>query len=209
MKWKKLAYTRPGRIFINGLFKDNPVTCMVLGICSVLAITNRLDNTLAMSAGVLFVLLATSLLVAWLRSLIPARLRILTFMLIIASFTICVDLFLKAFFPVISHTLGPYVGLIITNCIILGRAEAFASKNKARYAFLDALAVGLGYAYVLIIIALIRELLAYGTFFNYPVLPDFFPRMDVLGMAPGAFFVLALVIWGYRTLSLKRRQRNS
>src|SRR3989339_1196039 len=130
---KKLTYAKGVRILLNGVWKDNPAFGMVLGICIALAITNRVENAIAMGAGVSFVLVATSFIISSLRNIIPSRLRIITYMLVISSFVIIVDNLLKAYFPVISKALGPYVGLIITNCIIMGRAEAFAMKNNVLY----------------------------------------------------------------------------
>ena len=174
---------------------------MVLGICSALAVSNRVDNAIAMSAGVTFVLVATAIIISLLRRMIPIRVRIITFMIVIATFVIIVDKFLKAFFPTISTAIGPYVGLIITNCIIMGRAEAFYIQNNLRLSVLDALSNGFGYAYTLISIAVLRELLGFGTLMGIRIMPEGWTNWVVMSMAPGAFFLLGIFIWLTRTLA--------
>jgi Na+-transporting NADH:ubiquinone oxidoreductase subunit NqrD len=148
-----------------------------------------------MGASVTFVLIATAIIVSSLRNMIPQRVRIITYMIVIASFVIIVDRILKAYFPDISAAVGPYVGLIITNCIIMGRAEAFFVQNNIRQSVLDAIANGLAYSYTLIFIAIIRELLGFGTLLGWHVMPGGWENWVVMTMAPGAFFVLGLAIW--------------
>ncbi len=189
------------KTIINGLWRDHPVFSMVLGICSALAVSNRVDNAIAMTAGVTFVLVATAIIISLLRRLIPMRVRIITFMIVIATFVIIVDKFLKAFFPTISTAIGPYVGLIITNCIIMGRAEAFYIQNNVRLSILDALANGAGYGYTLISIAILRELLGFGSLMGIRIMPEGWTNWVVMSMAPGAFFLLGIFIWLTRTLS--------
>jgi Na+-transporting NADH:ubiquinone oxidoreductase subunit D len=185
-------------IFKKGLWKDNPVLRQVLGICSTLAVTNLMINTLVMGAGLIFTLSMSCLTVSILRTYTPMRIRMMVQTLIIASYVIIVDIVIKAYLPDISEALGPYVGLIITNCIIMGRCEAFARNNPPWPSLLDGLAVGLGYAFVLAIIALFREALGFGTFFGYRIAPDGFTPWTVMIMAPGAFFMLGLFIWVVR-----------
>ena len=189
------------KTIINGLWRDHPVFSMVLGICSALAVSNRVDNAIAMTAGVTFVLVATAVIISLLRKLIPMRVRIITFMIVIATFVIIVDRFLKAFFPTISTAIGPYVGLIITNCIIMGRAEAFYIQNNVRLSVLDALANGAGYGYTLISIAVLRELLGFGSLMGIRIMPEGWTNWVVMSMAPGAFFLLGIFIWLTRTLA--------
>lgn len=196
---KSLKKTQSFQTFINGVWRDHPIFSMILGICSALAVSNKVENAIAMGAGVTFVLLATGLIISLLRNLIPRRVRMIAYMIVIASFVIIVDRFLKAYFPAISESIGPYVGLIITNCIIMGRAEAFYIQNKLGQSILDALANGIGYTLTLGIIAVIRELLGFGTILGFTVVPAGFTPWVVMAMAPGAFFVLALVIWISRT----------
>ncbi len=182
-------------IFKVGLWKDNPVLRQVLGICSTLAVTNLLVNTLVMNAGLIFTLTMSSVTVSLLRNQIPSRIRMMIQTLIIASYVIIVDILIKAYLPDISEALGPYVGLIITNCIVMGRCEAFARNNPVVPSLLDGLAVGLGYAFVLTIIAVVRELLGFGTLLGFRVMPEGFTTWTIMVVAPGAFFVLGVFIW--------------
>ena len=182
-------------IFKAGLWKDNPVLRQILGICSTLAVTNLLVNTLVMNAGLIFTLCMSSLTVSLLRNYTPMRIRMMVQTLIIASYVIIVDIAIKAYLPDISEALGPYVGLIITNCIIMGRCEAFARNNPPLASLLDGLAVSLGYAAVLLAIALVREPLGFGTLFGYRVMPAGFTPWTIMIMAPGAFFMLGIYVW--------------
>lgn len=185
-------------IFISGLWKDNPVLRHVLGICSTLAVTNLVVNTLVMDAGLIFTLSMSCLTVSLLRAYTPMRIRMMVQTLIIASYVIIVDILIKAHLPDISDALGPYVGLIITNCIIMGRCEAFARNNPPWASFLDGIAVAVGYSLVLLIIAMVREPLGFGTFLGYRIMPRGFTPWTVMMMAPGAFFMLGLLIWFIR-----------
>jgi Na+-transporting NADH:ubiquinone oxidoreductase subunit D len=185
-------------IFISGLWEDNPVLRHVLGICSTLAVTNLVANTLVMDAGLIFTLSMSCLTVSLLRSYTPLRIRMMVQTLIIASYVIIVDILIKAHLPDISDALGPYVGLIITNCIIMGRCEAFARNNPPWASFLDGIAVALGYSFVLLAIALVREPLGFGTLMGYQIMPEGFKPWNIMMMAPGAFFMLGLLIWFIR-----------
>jgi Na+-transporting NADH:ubiquinone oxidoreductase subunit D len=188
---------------MDGIWRDHPIFSMLLGICSALAVSNRVENAIAMGAGVTFVLIGTAVLISLLRSFIPQRIRMITYMITIASFVIIVDRVLKAYYPAISASIGPYVGLIITNCIIMGRCEAFFVQNTFGQSLLDSLANGFGYTYTLVIIAIVREFLGFGTILNFQVMPDHWTRWVVMAMAPGAFFVLSIFIWITRTLAGK------
>jgi Na+-transporting NADH:ubiquinone oxidoreductase subunit D len=201
MRFNKFFYTRSYRTFSKGFFKENAVCCQLLGLCSALAVSNKFENALAMGLGVVFVLVASSFIISLLRKLIPSQYRIITFMIVISALVIFVDQYLKAFLPLISKQLGPYVALIITNCIIMGRHEAFAAKNPPIYSIVDALGNGLSYTYSLLLIASLREILAFGTFFNIKVMPDSFSPWIVMAMAPGAFFLLAIYIWIFRGIA--------
>lgn len=183
------------QIFLQGLWNDNPVLRQILGICSTLAVTNLVLNTLVMNAGLVFTLTMSCLTVSLLRKFTPMRIRMMAQTLIIASYVIIVDIALRAYLPDISEALGPYVGLIITNCIVMGRCEAFARNNPPWPSLLDALAVSLGYAGVLLIIALIREPLGFGTILGFRVMPGGFTPWTIMIMAPGAFFTLGILVW--------------
>ena len=189
------------KVMLNGLWKDQPIFSMVLGICSSLAVSNKVENAIAMGAGVTFALIGTALLIAAMRKLIPGRVRMIAYMIIIATFVIVVDRVLKAMFPDISRAIGPYVGLIITNCILMGRAEAFYVSNGVGLSLIDAVFNGLGYTYTLVGVAVIRELLGFGSILGMQVLPVTFNKWVIMAMAPGAFFVVALFIWVTRTLA--------
>lgn len=188
----------------RGIWDDNPIYRQILGICSALAVTNLLVNTVVMCAGLVFVAAMSSFTVSFLRTVTPKRVRMMAQVLIIASYVIVVDITIKAYLPAISEALGPYVGLIITNCIIMGRCEGFAAKNPPALSFLDGLGCGIGYGLVLLIIAFFRELLGFGTLFGAPVLPDGFTRWVIMVMPPGAFFMLGLVMWFLRTVQKPR-----
>ncbi|TVP84425.1 MAG: electron transport complex subunit RsxE [Acholeplasmataceae bacterium] len=196
-----MKYTRWFNISKDGLVKNNPVIIAVLGICSALAVSNKVENAIAMGLGVTFVIMASSMTVSLIRNFIPGKVRMVTYMVIISTFVILVQMFLEAFFPDIEKELGAYVGLIITNCIVMGRAEAFAVKNPVRYTAIDGFASGMGYTYVLVLIAVVRELLAFGTILNMQVMPDNWPSWVVMTMAPGGFFVLGILIWIIREMS--------
>jgi len=196
-------------IFKNGILRQNSVYRQVLGICSTLAVTNLLANTLVMCVALIFTVSMSSLTVSILRNVTPQRIRMMVQVMIISTYVIVVDLLLKAYLPDISEQLGPYVGLIITNCIIMGRAEAFAAKNKPWPSFLDGLAMGLGYTMVLMLIALVREPLGFGTIFGLAVLPENWTRWAVMAMAPGAFFMLGIVIWVMNLIDPPAREQRS
>ncbi len=185
-------------ILQNGFWAQNPLFRHTLGICSTLAVTNLLANTLVMGAGLLFTMALSSLTVSLLRQVTPSRIRMMVQTLIIASYVIIVDIVIRAYQPEIGDALGPYVGLIITNCIVMGRCEAFARSNPPLPSLLDALATALGFSSVLLFIAVVRELLGFGTILGFRVMPDGFVPWTIMIMAPGAFFVLGLLIWAVR-----------
>jgi Na+-transporting NADH:ubiquinone oxidoreductase subunit D len=192
--------TRPGAIARNNLWTNNPIFVQVLGICSALAVTNLLVNTAIMAAGVTLVTAFSNLTVSLIKKLIPRKVRMIVQTLIIAFYVIIVDIVLKAFVPDISKSLGPYVGLIITNCIIMGRAEAFAQSNGPIASLWDGFTSGLGYMAVLMVIAAVRELLGFGTLFGFQVLPQSFTSWTIMVVPPSAFFLLGLIIWAGKTI---------
>ncbi|MFC1887338.1 Rnf-Nqr domain containing protein [Candidatus Cloacimonadota bacterium] len=182
-------------IFITSAFTENSVWRQILGICSALAVTNLMMNSLVMGLGVIFTLALSGFTISILRDYIPKRIRMMIQTLIIAAYVIIVDIFLKANFPLISKSLGPYVGLIITNCIIMGRAEAFAGKNSPIDSMIDGIGAGIGYTFVLLLIASVRELFGFGSLFGFPIMGEWWPRWSIMVMAPSAFFMLAILIW--------------
>lgn len=193
----------PKKIFMMGVWEDNPVFRQVIGICSALAVTNLMLNSLIMGVGLIFVTALSSFTVSLLRNYTPKHIRMMVQVLIIAAYVIIVDIFLKAYMPEMSKALGPYVGLIITNCIIMGRAEAYAQKNPPIPSLLDGIASGLGYTLVLLVIAFFRELLGFGSIFGIQVMGDWWTPWTVMIMPPGAFFILAIVLWVTRGIQDK------
>lgn len=196
------------RLIEKGTVSDNPIVYQILGICSALAVTNRLENAFLMGLALMFVLAGSSGLVSLLRKVIPKRTRMIVEVLIIATFVIIVDLILKAYAWDAAKVMGAYVALIITNCIVMGRAEAFAIVNPVRLSLLDAFGNGIGYTWVLLVIALVREVLGTGKIvfttlaqteimvFPAPLraaMDGQFPLLLIL--PPGAFLVLGLLIW--------------
>jgi Na+-transporting NADH:ubiquinone oxidoreductase subunit D len=190
----------PGQILKENLWTNNPIFMQVLGICSALAVTNLLTNTLIMTIGVTFVTAMSSFTVSLIKTLIPRKVRMIVQTLIIAFYVIIVDILLRAYLPDISRSLGPYVGLIITNCIIMGRAEAFAQSNPPLISAWDGATSGFGYMAVLMTIAFFRELLGFGTLFGFQVLPDSFVPWTIMVTAPSAFFFLGIIIWIGKTI---------
>ena len=186
---------KAGKIIKTQLFTENQVLRQVLGICSSLAVTNSMSNSLVMGLGLSFVTALSSMTLSAMREIIPHRVRMLAQTLVIAVYVILVDLFLKAYLPDISKTLGPYVGLIITNCIIMGRAEAYAQKNPPVPALIDGFFAGLGYTGVLLIISLIREVLGFGTVFGMNINFAGFQTWTIMIMPPAAFFIIGALFW--------------
>jgi len=198
----------PKKIFIMGLWKDNPVFRQIIGICSSLAVTNFMINSLIMGLGLTFATAFSELTISIIRKFTPKHIRMMVQVLIISVYVIMIDIFLKAYYPEMSKALGPYVGLIITNCIIMGRCEAYAQKNPPLSSFLDGIASGAGYTLVLLAISFVRELLGFGTVFGFKVLGDWWTNWTIMIMPPGAFFVLAVVIWIARSISLEDKKKE-
>ena len=185
----------------EGAWTNNPLAIQVLGICSALAVTNKLMNSLVMGVALIFVCVGSNLLVSILRKYTPHRIRMIAEVAIIATFVILFDQFLRAFYWDMSKQLGPYVGLIITNCIVMGRAEAFALQNPPILSILDGLANGVGYAVILAIIGFFRELLGTGEVMGFEVLSSsWYTPNQLMVLAPGAFIALGFVIAVFNVL---------
>ncbi len=185
-----------GHTLEEGIVKNNPVIHQVLGICSALAVTGKLENALVMGVALIFVCSMSNTFVSLLRHRMPRRIRMIVEVAIIATFVIIFDQFLKAFHWEMSKQLGPYVGLIITNCIVMGRAEAFATQNPPLLAAVDGVANGIGYTIILGLIAIFRELLGTGAILGIPLLSATWYEPNVLMvLAPGAFFTAGFLIW--------------
>ncbi len=182
-------------IFITSAFTENSIWRQILGICSTLAVTNLMLNSLIMGLGVTFSLALSGFTISLIREWTPRTVRMMVQTLIIAAYVIIVDIFLKANLPSISKQLGPYVGLIITNCILMGRAEAFASQNAPFDSLIDGIGAGFGYTLVLVMIGFIRELFGFGSIFGVKLLGSWWINWSIMVMAPSAFFLLAMLIW--------------
>jgi len=190
-------------VLLDPLLRKNPITLQILGICSALAVTSKLETVAVMALSVTLVTAFSSFFISLLRRQIPGSIRIIVQMTIIATLVIIVDQFLKAYAFSVSKQLSVFVGLIITNCIVLGRAEAFAMNNPPGLSFLDGIGNGLGYSSVLFIVGFFRELLGTGKLFGLAVLPlkgdgGWYPPNGLMLLPPSAFFLIGLIIWGVR-----------
>ena len=192
-------------VLANNLWHDNPVFVQVLGICSTLAVTNNLSNTMVMTIGVSLATAFSSLTLSAMNKAIPSKVRMIVQVLVISFYVIIIDIVLRAYLPEVSRSLGPYVGLIITNCIIMGRAEAFARSNPPLLSFWDGLTSGLGYMAVLVAIALVRELFGFGTLAGLPLLGKAWTPWTIMVMAPSAFFLLAMAMWGLKSIQARAK----
>lgn len=197
---------KAGERLLNGLVKENPTFVLMLGMCPTLAVTTSAINGLGMGLTTMVVLALSNLFISLLRKIIPARVRIPAFIVIIASFVTVVQLLLEAYLPSLNQSLGVYIPLIVVNCIILGRAEAYAYSNPPVSSFFDGLGMGLGFSFALTCIGSVRELLGAGRLFGAEVMPDAFTPIRIFGQAPGAFFVLAMLVAAQNVLKEKRRR---
>jgi Na+-transporting NADH:ubiquinone oxidoreductase subunit D len=192
-------------VLFDPVFNNNPIALQVLGICSALAITTKLETSLVMCLAVIFVVACSSAAVSVIRTQIPSSIRIIVQMTIIASLVILVDQALRAFLPDVSRQLSVFVGLIITNCIVMGRAEGFAMKNGPKLSFLDGIGNGIGYSLILLVVGFHRELLGSGSLFGWTVLKSvnmggWYVPNGLMLLPPSAFFIIGLFIWALRTL---------
>ncbi|MFP4081315.1 MAG: electron transport complex subunit RsxE [Candidatus Aminicenantes bacterium] len=194
--------------FLKGLWKENPIFRQLLGMCPTLAVTNAMINGLAMGLATTFVLVFSSLVVSSIKKLIPRQVRIASYIVIIATFVTMADRFLAAFFPPLSKNLGPYVPLIVVNCIILGRQEAFSSKNTVGRSLIDALGMSFGFIFGLLVLSGIREILGSGTFFGYQVMGPWFKPWIIMVLPPGAFITLGILIALVLYLEQKTKARS-
>jgi Na+-transporting NADH:ubiquinone oxidoreductase subunit D len=194
-----------GRILIDPILVSNPVTLQVLGICSALAVTTSLSTALVMSAALIFVLTVSNVAISLIRNHVPRTIRLIVQITIIASLVIVVDQVLQAYMFEMSRRLSVFVGLIVTNCIVLGRAEGFAMQNPPGASLLDGIGNGLGYALILVVIGTVRELLGAGTLMGFVILPTeadggWFTPLGLMALPPSAFFLLGLIVWAIRTI---------
>ena len=202
------ACTGCGKEFSKGLWRQNPIFVQVLGMCPTLAVTTKALFGFSMGMATAFVLICSSLAVSVIRKLVPQQVRIATFTVIIATFVTCADYFLQANFYTISKELGPYVPLIVVNCIILGRQEAFASKNGVFKSLLDAIGMSVGFTAVLILLGSIRELLGFGTIFNFKILGAGFEHWIIMALPAGAFITLGFLIGLFNWMNKKSKSNQ-
>ncbi len=195
------------KTFANGIIKENPLLVLSIGLCSSLAVTTSVFNGLGMGLSMTFVLLMSEIIISLFRKLIPSAIRLPVFIIVIAAFTTIVQLLLQAYLPALSDSLGVFIPLIVVNCIIMGRVEAFSSKNNTGLAILDALGMGIGYTWVLVAISFVRELLGSGKIFGRAV----FAEENAIGFfsgAPGGFFVFGIMIAVTLGLSEMKGKKN-
>jgi len=196
-------------VLTRGVWHENPVLVQTLGLCSALAVTNAVANSLAMGLATTFVLVGSSIIVSTLRKIIPHQIRITTYILIIATFLAIADMSLEAIVPDVHKAMGPYIALIITNCIVLGRQEAFASRQPVGLSILDALGNGIGFTIALLLMGIPREVLGSGTFLGVRVMPAAFEPWVVMLLPPGGFFMIGLLLLTANWADLRKLARAS
>ncbi len=193
------------KTFFNGIIVENPALRLVLGMCPLLAVTTSIQAGIGMGAAVIFVLLGSNLFISLIKKIVPGEVRIPIYIVVIATFVTMVQLFVKAFAPVLDKQLGIFIPLIVVNCVILARAEAFASKNKAVPSILDGLGMGLGFTLALVIVSSIREILGAGTFFGISLFGEAYKPLLIMILPPGGFMVLGFTIAAVNKLTEKKK----
>ena len=193
--------------FTKGIIKENPVFVMALGLCPTLAVSTSVQNAIGMGAAATFVLVFSNIFISLIKNLIPSQVRIPCFILVIASFVTIVDMAMEAYVPPLHKSLGIFIPLIVVNCIILGRAEAFASKNGVFKSMLDGLGMGLGFMLAIMVIALIREFLGVGTILDIRILPASYKPMIAAILPPGAFVTIGLLMGLLNILQNKKKSK--
>ncbi|MBR5153165.1 MAG: electron transport complex subunit E [Clostridia bacterium] len=194
--------------FFNGLLKENPTFVLLLGMCPTLAVTTGVTNAIGMGLSTTAVLICSNIVISLLRNFIPNKIRIASYIVIIAGFVTVVEMLMKAYTPALSQSLGIYIPLIVVNCIILGRAEAFASKNSVFHSALDGVGCGLGFTGALILIASVREILGAGTFAGIPLFGESFQPVSIMILPPGAFLTLGILLAIINSISKKFGQKE-
>ena len=195
------------RELTKGLYKENPVFRLALGLCPALAVSTSVENALGMGVAATFVLLGSNIVISLLGKIIPAKVRIPCFIVVIASFVTIVELVMGAYLPELSKSLGIFIPLIVVNCIILGRAEAFASKNGLWLSIMDGIGMGLGFTFAIVLIGAIREILGDGKLFGYMVFGSDFQPVLIMILAPGAFITIGLLMGYFNLLDAKMKRR--
>ncbi len=208
---KKKEPLKPALMFKEAVLDKNPVLGQLLGMCSTLAVTTSVENSLGMGAATSVVLIFSNIFISLLRNFIPKQIRIASYIVIISGFVTAVQFIMQAFFEGLYESLGLFIPLIVVNCIILGRAEAFASKNNVGYAALDGIFMGVGFTAALFVLGSVREILGNGTFFGISVFGDKFEPVTMIAQAPGAFIVLGCLIalMNYFLAKTKKKEGNA
>ncbi|MDP7004593.1 MAG: electron transport complex subunit E [Phycisphaerales bacterium] len=191
--------------FLKGIWRENPVFIQVLGMCPMLAVTNTAVNAIAMGAATAFVLLGSSILVSLLRKVIAKPVRISTYIVIIATFVTVADYSIEAFSPALHRELGAFIALIVVNCLILGRQEAYASKNSVGFAIVDAAGMAIGFAFALFCLGATREILGFGTFFGSPIFGENFEPWVIMALPPGGFLMLGFILLFFNWLEQRKK----
>ncbi|MBD3166195.1 RnfABCDGE type electron transport complex subunit E [bacterium] len=195
-------------VFTQGFVKENPVLRLALGLCPALAVSSTVFNAVGMGVSVIFVLTMSNLIVSLARKGIPSKIRIPVFIVVIATFVTIVEMVMHAYAPALFKSLGIFVPLIVVNCVILGRAEAFASKNDPLYAIIDGIGMGLGFTFALVLIATMREILGNGTWFGITLTPGNFEPVLLMVLAPGAFISMGLILALFNLLDERKSARD-
>ena len=191
--------------FLKGIWRESPVFIQVLGMCPMLAVTNTAVNAIAMGAATAFVLLGSSILVSLLRKVIAKPVRISTYIVIIATFVTVADYSIEAFSPALHRELGAFIALIVVNCLILGRQEAYASKNSVGFAIVDAAGMAIGFAFALFCLGATREILGFGTFFGSPIFGENFEPWVIMALPPGGFLMLGFILLFFNWLEQRKK----
>lgn len=194
------------KTLLNGLIKENPTFVLLLGMCPTLAVTTGVTNAIGMGLSTAAVLVCSNVVISLLRNFIPNKIRIASYIVIIAGFVTIVEMLMNAYVPALAGSLGIYIPLIVVNCIILGRAEAFASKNSVLHSALDGAGMGLGFTCALVLISSVREILGAGTFAGIPLFGEVFQPISIMILPPGAFLTLGILLAVINTISNKRKQ---
>jgi electron transport complex protein RnfE len=189
---------RLGRELTKGILRENPILIIMLGLCPTLAVSTSATNGLGMGAAFCFVVICSNIVIALIRKLVPNQVRIPVFITVISTFVTIVDYALKAYLPLLSRSLGVFVPLIVVNCIVMGRAEAFASRNSVAESFMDGIGMGLGFTIIITLLGAIRELFGNGTVFGFPVLPVGYQPFLIFILPPGAFLVIGFMMAAHR-----------
>jgi electron transport complex protein RnfE len=194
--------------FTKGLWKENPVLVLLLGMCPTLGVTSSATNGLGMGIATMFVLLGSNVVVSSIRKIVPKKIRIPVYIVIIATFVTIIDLVMNAYSPALYKALGIFIPLIVVNCVVLGRAEAFASKNGVGKSVIDALGMGVGFTLALVALGGVREFLASGSLFQIKMIPDWTTDFMLMTSAPGAFIILGLFLAGMNAINLRKAREK-